>query len=138
MTYKRLFIDSDIILDILLQREPFSRYAQILFAENKRGIFELNTSALVIANLNYVLTSKVGKAAAKAGLINFLQTTKVLSFEADAIDKALKSSFTDFEDSIQHFIAQKHHCDAIITRNIKDYKHSEIAVFTAEQFLTNL
>ncbi len=138
MVYKRLFIDSDIILDILLQREPFSQYAQILFAEAKRGIFELNTSALVIANLNYVLTGRVGKAAAKIGLINFLQTIKILSFEAAAIEKALNSFFTDFEDSIQHFIAQKHHCEAIITRNIKDYKHSEVAVFTAEQFLTIL
>ena len=138
MIYKRLFIDSDIILDILLQREPFSRYAQILFAENKRGTFELNTSALIIANINYVLTSKVGKTAAKKGLINFLETIIVLPFEVDAIDKALVSLFTDFEDSIQHHIAQKHRCDAIITRNTKDYKHSEIAVFTAEQFLTNL
>lgn len=138
MIYKRLFIDSDIILDVLLQREPFSRYAQILFAENKRGTFELNTSALIIANLNYILTSKVGKTAAKAGLIKFLETTKVLPFEADAIDKALNSAFTDFEDAFQHFIAKKHHCEAIITRNIKDYKHSEIAVFTAEQFLTIL
>jgi predicted nucleic acid-binding protein len=135
MAYKRLFIDSDIILDILLQREPYSRYAQILFAEKKRGTFELNTSTLIIANLNYVLTSKFGKAAAKESLIGFLQTVNILSFEADAIEKALKSLFTDFEDSIQHFIAQKYHCDAIITRNIKDYKHSEIEVFTAEQFL---
>lgn len=59
----------------------------------------------------------------------------ILSLEADNIQHALQSTFTDFEDAVQYDIAKNNDCDTIITRNIKDYKHSAIPVLTAEQFL---
>jgi predicted nucleic acid-binding protein len=62
----------------------------------------------------------------------------ILPFEGDVIKLALVSGFVDLEDSIQYHIAQKYNCDAIITRNIKDYKKSKLPVLTAEQFLRTL
>ena len=138
MAYKNLYVDSDIILDRLLQRTPFYHYSQLLFqiGENKQA--QLNTSTLVIANVNYVLSKSIGKVLAKVGIRDTVERLNILSFEPDAISAALESDFTDFEDSLQHFIAAKYHCDAIITRNIKDYKRSNILVLTAEQYLRTI
>ncbi|MFD1257956.1 PIN domain-containing protein [Mucilaginibacter terrae] len=138
MAYSNLFVDSDIILDLFLQREPYSKFTQILLAQSKIDGFILNTSTLIIANLNYVLTGRVGKLKVKESIMIISEEMNVLPFEKDIITLAINSSFTDFEDSLQHFIAQKYHCDLIITRNTKDYKHSAIPILTAEQFLQTL
>ena len=68
-------------------------------------------------------------------LINLIN---ILPFESDVIKLALDSPFADFEDSIQYNIAGRFNCDAIITRNIKDYKKAKLPVLTAEQFLRQL
>ena len=64
-----------------------------------------------------------------------MQNVKLLSLESDVVNKALDSNFEDFEDAIQHLIAKRYNCEAIITRNIRDYKHSDIPVFTPDQYL---
>lgn len=138
MAYKRLFLDSDVLLDMFLKREPFFFHTQILLIECIKGNIELRTSSLVIANIVYVLRKQVGILKAKENLKNLFNSAKVLPFEFDAIETAISSDITDFEDAIQFHIAQKHNCDAIITRNIKDYKNSTIPVLTAEQFLNTL
>ena len=138
MAYKRLFLDSDVLLDMFLKREPFFFHTQILLIECIKRNIELRTSSLVIANIVYVLRKQVGILKAKENLKNLFNSAKVLPFELDAIETAILSDITDFEDAIQFHIAQKHNCDAIITRNIKDYKNSTKPVLTAEQFLNTL
>ena len=136
MGYKHLFVDSDILLDLLLNRDPF--HPQLLLLEATNREIRLSTSALVIANINYILAKQVGAANSRAKIKELIKTVKVLSFEAEVIDVALDSAFSDFEDSIQNIIAVRNNCDAIITRNIKDYKQATIPVLTAEQFLRTL
>ncbi len=138
MTYKRLFLDSDVLLDMFLKREPFFFYTQILLVEGEKRKLEINTSSLVIANINYVLRKQVGQITARENIKALVKSINILPFESDIIDLALVSNIADFEDAIQYFIAQKHNCDLIITRNIKDYKESTIPVLTAEQFLRTL
>ncbi len=138
MAYKRLFLDSDVLLDMFLKREPFFFHTQILLIECIKRNIELRTSSLVIANIVYVLRKQIGILKAKENLKNLFNSAKVLPFEFDAIETAISSDITDFEDAIQFHIAQKDNCDAIITRNIKDYKNSTIPVLTAEQFLNTL
>jgi len=136
MGYKHLFVDSDILLDLLLNRDPF--HPQLLLLEATNREIRLSTSALVIANINYILAKQVGAANSRTKIKELIKTVKVLSFEAEVIDVALDSAFSDFEDSIQNIIAVRNNCDAIITRNIKDYKQATIPVLTAEQFLRTL
>jgi len=135
MTYKSLFIDSDVLLDLLLKREPFYFYTQILLLETTQKSIQLNTSALVISNIHYVLSRSIGSKTSRIKIKELLQAIKVLSFEGDIVDKALDSNFEDFEDAIQHLIAKRYNCEAIITRNIRDFKHSDIPVFKPEQYL---
>lgn len=138
MAYKHLFIDSDVLLDMLLNREPFFGYTQLLLLESGIRKTKLSTSALVIANINYILSKKIGALAAKESIKKLIKLINVLSFENDIVDSALKSAFTDFEDAIQCCIAEKNKCEAIITRNTRHYKQSTLPVFTAEQFLNAL
>jgi predicted nucleic acid-binding protein len=138
MAYKHLFIDSDVLLDMLLTRDPFYFYTQILLIEGEKKGIEISTSTLIIANINYILSKQIGQAAAKRKISDLVKAIRILPFESDIINKALASNIIDFEDAIQHYIAEKYNCEAIITRNTKDYKQSAIPVLTAEQFLKTL
>ncbi|MEO7211567.1 PIN domain-containing protein [Mucilaginibacter sp.] len=138
MAYKHLFVDSDIILDILVDRQPFSMYAEMLLGEIKSNGIRLSTSTLIVANINYILSKKIGKPGAKEGVKRILKIFEIFYLEKDAIESALNGFFTDFEDAIENHIAIQHGADAIITRNLKDYKQSTIPVLTAEQFLRTI
>ena len=138
MAFKHLYLDSDILLDMLLFREPFYGYTQLLFHYSENLKFDVSTSSLIFANMNYILSKKMGASRARESLRTLHDLINVLSFDSDAIKYAIASPFSDFEDAIQHHIAIKNNCDAIITRNIKDYKQATIPVLTAEQFLRTL
>jgi predicted nucleic acid-binding protein len=138
MAYNHLYVDSDVLLDLLLERKHFFEYSQLLFIQAKYQQIELSTSALVIANINYIASKKLGAAATKESIRNLLKLVNVLPFESDIVNKALDSNFADFEDAIQNFIAERYNCEAIITRNIKDYKQANLPVYTTEQFLNTL
>jgi predicted nucleic acid-binding protein len=138
MAYKRLFLDSDVLLDVILQREPFSFYSQILVSECEDRKLPLNTSTLVIANIHYILKKKLGAKTARDIVNKLIKEMNILTFNRENIEQALLSPFSDFEDGIQCDIAKREKCDVIITRNTKDYKESALPVLTAEQFLQTL
>jgi predicted nucleic acid-binding protein len=138
MAYKRLFIDSDVLLDMLLNRDPFCYYVQALLAESEKRNLEICTSTLAIANINYIITKKIGSAEARKKVKELINSIKILPFESKSIELAIDSRFSDLEDAFQHFISKKHDCNIIITRNIKDYKQSEIPAHTAEDFLRKI
>jgi len=138
MVYSHLFVDSDVILDLLFNREPFSEYTQILLAESNIRNIKLSTSTLAIANIHYIHSKQTNSAVTRDTLKTIVKIIHILPFESDIIDLALNSAFTDFEDAIQYHIAERYRCDGIITRNIKDYKKSTIQVLTPEQFLKTL
>ena len=138
MAFKRLFIDSDVLLDLLLNRSPFKLHTEILLLESERNNIILNTSALIVANIHYFLARQIGSKASKKKIADLVKAIKVLPLESDIVDMALVSDFPDFEDAMQFFIAERYYCDAIITRNTKDYKLSTIPVLTPEQFLKTL
>lgn len=137
MAYKKLFIDSDIILDLFLQRQPFFKFSQVLLNGTVPDC-ELTTSALILANVHYLIRKHVNKVTAKNIIKEITDILQVFSFEEQHILSAINSDHADFEDSIQYYIALQNHCDVIITRNIKDYKNSTIPVLTAEQFLRTI
>lgn len=134
----KIFIDSDILLDLLLTRAPSNKFSELLLQQGKDGKVNLHTSTLIIANIYYLITKSFDKQIAKRQVKILITMMNMLAFEPDDITKALNSEHVDFEDTIQFFIAQKHGCDLIISRNIKHYKKFTIPVLTAEQFLRTL
>lgn len=138
MVYKKVFIDSDTILDVLLNREPFLKSAQVLLGLGNETTGKLHTSSLIIANVHYMLAKEFSKAIAKEQLAALVEIISILPFDERDIVLALKSQHVDFEDSLQYFIARKSNCDVIISRNTKNYNKFDIPVLTAEQFLRTI
>ena len=134
MGFEKVFVDSDILLDLFFDRKPHSTFAVKLFDINSQRNFSLYTSTLITANLYYVISKQRNKSYANECISILLRHMQVLPMEVDAVKYGLSNVFGDFEDAIQYHIAKKNHCTTILSRNIKDYRHSSIPVITAENF----
>ena len=134
-----LFIDTDIIIDFFVDRKPFSREAAIIFTLIEQKKLKGSASALTFSNLYYVMRKFESHRKVIALLESLSKIVIILRVEELTIKNALASEFLDFEDSIQYFSAlDNKKIDIIITRNIKDYKHSEIPVMTPGDFLNSM
>jgi predicted nucleic acid-binding protein len=129
----RIFIDTDVILDLLLAREPFVPGATRLFLLIQDSKIEGFVSPLIFSNLFYVLRKKLSGPEALAALRKLRLLTHVLPIDEETIDLALASSFTDFEDAIQYYAALPQNLDAIVTRNKEDYRPAKLPILTAEE-----
>ena len=133
---KKLFIDTNIIIDLLSRREPFYDESAELFSLADRKIIELHISSLTIANTSYTLLRQTNSKKAKEILRKLRLIVNILPLDDKIIGVALNDdSFTDVEDGLQYFTAIENNQDLIITRNLKDFKKSKLPVMTAGQFL---
>ena len=132
---QRVFLDSDIILDLLLAREPFFPAATRLFLLIQEGEIQGCVSPLIFSNLFYILRKNRSAPEAVTALRKLKLLTRVLPVDNRIIDLALASSFTDFEDAIQYYTALSNQVDAIVTRNKQDYKTAKLPILTAEELV---
>lgn len=131
-----LFIDTDIIIDFLIDRKPYSREAAIIFTLIDRKKLKGYASSLTFSNLYYVLhkIEPHKKVISKLDSISNLLT--ILKVDEQMIRDAIDSGFSDFEDSIQYFCALDcKKIEVIITRNTRDYKNSDLTVMSPGDFL---
>ncbi len=133
---KKLFIDTNIVIDLLSRREPFYDESANLFSLADQKIIELNISSLTIANTSYTLLRQTDSKKTKEILRKLRLIVNVLPLDDKIIGVALNDdSFNDFEDGLQYFTAIENNQDLIITRNLKDFKSSKLPVMSAKQFL---
>ncbi|MFL6196958.1 MAG: type II toxin-antitoxin system VapC family toxin [Thermoanaerobaculia bacterium] len=131
----RIFIDTDVILDLLLAREPFFPSATELFLRVQAGEIEGFVSPLIFSNLFYILRKELSAPLAISALRKLKLLVRVLPVDERTIELALASSFVDFEDAIQYYTALEHGLDGIVTRNKQDYRSAKLPVFTAGECL---
>jgi predicted nucleic acid-binding protein len=134
----RIFLDTNVVLDLLGERVPFYKPAAQIASLADNGSIELFSSALSYATVNYILSKSEGAEIAKEKLIKFQIISKISSLDESVIEKGLNSKFSDFEDSLQYFSALKSNCNIIITRNGKDFKRSQIPIMTPNEYLRSL
>lgn len=132
----KIFIDSDIILDLFAKREPYYEHAAKLFSLIDNGKIKGFVSSLIFSNLFYILSRLKSKSQARNILLKLKVLVSILPVDEKIIELALASNFKDFEDAIQYYVAKEHNISTLITRNIKDYKNAEIIVLTAEDFIS--
>lgn len=132
---ERLFVDTDVVLDLLAERMPFYTFSARVFSAADQGNLQLFVSSLSFANLNYLLSKQYSPNQAKKKLLKFKTLVTVLSVTDKVVDLALSSDFKDFEDGMQYFTAIENSIQTLLTRNLKDYKTADIAVMTAEQYI---
>ena len=132
----KVFLDTDVVLDHLADRQPFAEYAHRLFALAETGELTVCVSSLSFSNLYYLLRKLHGHANTLT-LPGQLKLLVHVSAVGDSeIQSALSSGFKDFEDAIQHFAAKAEgEVTVIVTRNRADYSGSEIPVLSPADYL---
>lgn len=135
---EKIFVDTDIVLDLLSARQPHYDFAAELFSLADQGKIKLHVSSLSFANVNYILSKHFTIDQARKKLLNFKTLVSVLPVNDKIIELALGSEFKDFEDAIQYFSALEGSLTTLLTRNIKDFKKAEISVMSPEQFLKSI
>lgn len=133
---ENIFVDTNIVIDLLAKREPFYKEAQDLFTLGDKNEVNLFISSLTFANAYYSIVRHHKEVDAKKYLSKFKVLVTILSLEDKAIELALASDFKDFEDGLQYFTAMDNEADVIITRNKKDFANAKIPVMTAEEYLS--
>ncbi|WP_299665304.1 PIN domain-containing protein [uncultured Polaribacter sp.] len=135
---KRIFLDTNVMLDFLGERLPFYISAAKILSLSDKNQYTLIVSPISYATVSYFLTKSEGSKVAIQKLRKFKVITEVCIINEQTIEKGLNSDFTDFEDALQFYNAIDSNCDIIITRNSKDFKKSTIPVLSPDEFLNTL
>lgn len=135
---KRIFLDTNIVLDLLGEREPFYEPIAKIATLADQGKLTMVVSPISFATVNYFLSKYESPEIAREKLRKFKILCEVCSLNEQTIEKGLNSSIRDFEDTLQYFSATESDCELIITRNGKDFKKSLLPVMTANEFLKSL
>ncbi|MEM9391532.1 MAG: PIN domain-containing protein [Bacteroidota bacterium] len=132
----RVLIDTDVVLDFFLDRKPFSEEATKIFALCEAKRVQGFMTPVIFSNVYYILRQTASHEKVIEKLNQLMNFIGVLDMGRGTIIQALGSDFRDFEDALQHYSAvQSDFIDVILTRNVKDFKKSEIGVLTPQSFL---
>ncbi len=132
----KILVDTNVILDVLLKRDPFySAGADVLNLSKLKDI-NLYVSASAITDIYYIANRTLrNKEDVRNLLMKLVKVVSIASISEEEIKNALALLWKDFEDSVQYSVAVLQKMDGIITRNSNDYKEAEIPVWTPEEFL---
>ncbi|MFE1746034.1 PIN domain-containing protein [Coleofasciculus sp. H7-2] len=135
---KRVLFDSDVLLDVLAQRQPFViASAQALNTVTQEQV-QGYVSGHAVTNIFYILRRQIGSEAARELLSRLLQRIQVASVTDEVIRQALQSSIADFEDAVTSAAANVAGLEMIVTRNTSDFVTSSVPAIMPEEFLATL
>ena len=133
---KRVFLDTNIIVDLIADRRPFSKYAIQIFQKAESKELELFTSSHSIATTHYLLKKYLEEKELRDVLYNLLDFVNVVAVDEGIIKKGFRSKHKDFEGSIQILCASSiEKIDCIVSRNTKDFKESEVPAFNPDEII---
>lgn len=134
----KVFLDTNVILDLLLDREPFNEdIAEIFEIADERSII-LCVSSLTIAYVNYIVSRIEGSKKARTKTKKLLKLVEVENVGKREVLNSANSGFKDFEDGIQNFCALESKHVIIVTRNTKDFKSSELSILNPKEYVAKL
>jgi len=131
----KVFLDTNILLDVLLDRKPFCEPSSKMWRLAECGRIEAVISAISFNNVFYIVRKYAGKDAAQRTVEVMNVNFSVFPLTQDIIGRAIVAKLPDFEDSIQFFSAVACEADYIITRNAKDFPQDSIPVLSPAAFL---
>lgn len=131
----KVLIDTNIVLDLLLDREPFSENASAVFAHIEHSRVEASLCATTLTTLDYLLGRSLSAKQARQTIQRLLELFEIATVNRSVIEEALASRMTDFEDSVLAYSANLAGADLIVTRNTKDFRRSPVKAVTPTEFL---
>ncbi len=135
---KRVFIDTNIMLDFLGERHPYYEPIAKIATLSDKGKLKMVVSPISFTTVNYLLSKYENPKSAIEKLRKFKVISEISIVNEHIVEKALNSEFSDFEDALQYFSATASNCDIIITRNAKDFRKSLLPIMSADEFLESL
>jgi len=134
----RLFLDTNVVLDLLGEREHFYESAARIATLSEKGKIHLIVSALTYSTVYCILSKFENKEKVKEKIRKFKIIAETSDLTDKIVEKGLSSKFSDFEDSLQYYCAIEKECNTLITRNGKDFKESSIPVLSPNEYLSSL
>ena len=131
---KRIFLDTNVIVDFILERDGAEDAANILQL-GEDGKIELSVSFLTMANTAYIARKGHTQEQLYNIMADLSAMLKTLPMDEVQLQQALQNPATDFEDMLQYQCAKANFCDIIITRNSKHFAFAEIPVLTPSEYL---
>lgn len=134
----KILIDTNVVLDLLLEREPFLETAILLFEKIERGNFTGYIAATTITNIFYIIRKTEGREAALTAVNRLLIGLHFCAVDRHTVGTALRLGLRDFEDSIQLACATLNQLDGIVTRDRKDFIGSPLPIYSPAELLNQI
>ena len=132
----KIFLDTNVLMDVLLARQPFCLHSARLLELCANGLLEGYVSTITFPTLAYILRKGHTPEYVRQKLHVLTNVVTLVDFTGILLKQAITLPFDDIEDAMQSVCAISCKAEAIITRNIKDFTYSQITAFTPENFLT--
>ena len=130
---RRVLIDINVVLDVLLDRKPFADSSSAVWAAVEHGEAEGLLAAHAVTTLHYLNARSVGARTARATTEALLSVFNVAAVDEAVLSSALALGWSDFEDAVTAASARRAKCDAIVTRNPRDFERSSVRVLAPSE-----
>jgi predicted nucleic acid-binding protein len=129
---KRILFDTNVILDVLLDRRPYVEASAAVWAAVETGISEGMLAAHAVTTIHYLVRKERGSVKATRIVAAILRVFGVAAVDAAVIQEALQLPFPNFEDAVTAAAARLAGCECIVTRDPKGFRGSPVRSFTPE------
>lgn len=135
---KKIYLDTNVILDLLLDRPPFSNDIAELIEVSAQKSIDLCVSSITITDTSYIVEKFEGQKRARQKIKKILELVTVENVGQSIVKKSSESSFKDFEDGVQNFCAVEAKHKVIVTRDIKGFKKSKLSILSPKEVLVKI
>ena len=129
----KIVFDTNIILDVLLNREPFVELSANIVSSVENKKIEGYLCATTITTLDYLISKQTNRNTARTEIQKLLNIFEISEVNSKVLDMSLKSGFRDFEDAVQYYSGECCGVNGFVTRNAKDYKQAKLPIYTPDE-----
>ena len=130
-----VFFDTNIMIDVIGQREQFSKPSLQILSLADKGLVRVCVSAMSYATASFILGKYNKEIDIFSEFSKFMKITTATPVDSKTIEQSIRSDFKDFEDAMQYFSARNEQIDYLITRNKKDFSAASIPVLDPQEFV---
>jgi len=129
----KILFDTNVILDVLLNRAPFVDMSANLVSSVESDVIEGYLCATTITTLDYLISKSRNRETAKIEIQKILTLFQIAEVNSTVLSMAINSGFADFEDAGQYFSGKCCNVNGLVTRNTKDYKQAALPIYTPDE-----
>lgn len=133
-----LLIDANIILDVLMNRQPFVKDSSLLWKLCETNKAKGYVSTLTFANMMYIMRKELSPETIEEVFGKLKLIFEFADFSPAILEKAVKMKWKDSEDAVQSATAEQIHADYIVTRNVRDFTQSRVMAFSPSELLARI